>query len=64
VSQYGLTTEAICYRFSGVAGNEGYFPQELTLREMEGVAKQEGYWVEKLVGWNVKLSPSHTELPS
>jgi len=31
---------------------------------MEGVAKHEGYWVEKPVGWNVKPSPSNMELPS
>jgi hypothetical protein len=62
VSQYRLMTEGTCYRFSGVAGREGFSPQQLILRVMEGVARQEGYWVEKTVGWNVKPSPSHMEL--
>jgi hypothetical protein len=41
--------------FSGVAGLEGCFPLEVTLRLMEGVAGQEGYCSEDLllrvVGW-------------
>ena len=37
MSQNRLRTEATCYRFSGVAGLEGYSPQELILRQMEGV---------------------------
>ena len=38
---YRLTTDAACYRFSGVAGCEGCSTQELILRVMEGVARQE-----------------------
>jgi len=38
-----------------VAGLEGYFPQEATLRLMEGAAGQDGYCSEDLllrvVGW-------------
>jgi hypothetical protein len=64
VSHYEMMTEETCYRFSGVAGHEGCFPQEIILRVMEGVARQKGYWVENPVGWNVKPSPSHMELPS
>jgi hypothetical protein len=57
-------TEKTCYRFSGVAGSEGCSPQELIQRVMEGVVRKKGYWMEKSVGWNVKPSPSHMELPS
>ena len=53
-SQYGWTN-ATCYRFSAVAGLEGYFPLQSILRLMEGVAGQEGYCSEDLllrvVGW-------------
>jgi len=45
-----------CYRFSEMAGLEGYFPLESILRLMEGVAGQEGYYSEDLllrvVVWN------------
>jgi hypothetical protein len=47
--------KATCYRFSGVAGPEGYFPLESFPRLMEGVAGEEGYYSEDLllrvVGW-------------
>jgi len=47
--------KATCYRFSGVAGLEGYLLLEATLRLMERVAGQEGYCSEdlllKVVGW-------------
>ena len=52
MSVYGLMREATCCRFSGVVGREDCSPQELILRVMEGVARKEGYWVEKPVGWN------------
>jgi hypothetical protein len=47
--------KATCYRFSGVAGLEGYFPLESFPRLMEGVAGQEVYCSKDLllrvVGW-------------
>ena len=67
-------TNVTCYRFSGVAGLEGSSPLEL----MEGVAREESSrdllvrvvgWKElvtrvvRAVGWNVKPSPRHVELP-
>ena len=45
--------KATCYRFSGVAGLEGYFPLESIPRLMEGVAGQEGYCSEDLLLWFV-----------
>jgi hypothetical protein len=45
-------------------GRGGCSNQELILRVMEGAARQEGYWAERPVGWNVKPRPRHTELPS
>jgi hypothetical protein len=38
VSQYKWRKEATCYRFSGVAGLEGYFPLESILRVMKTTA--------------------------
>ena len=61
MSQYWLTTEATCHRFSGVAGQEGYCSEDLLLMVVgwKGLVTR----VEKAVGWKVKQSPHHMELP-
>ena len=71
-----VETNVTCYRFSGVAGLEGCSPLELMegVAREEGYCtrdllvrvvgrKEMVTRAEKDVGWNVKLSPRHVELP-
>ena len=58
----GYSSQELILRvMEGVAGQEGYCSQDLFLRVVgwKGLVT----WAEKVVGWNVKTSPSHMELP-
>jgi hypothetical protein len=74
-----LRAQPTCYTFSEVAGHESCTSQKLIMRVTVGVAglscfsgdlllrilDQKGLVtrVDKAVGWNVKPSPRHMELP-
>ena len=62
VGRGGCSNQELILRvMEGVAGQEGYCSQDLFLRIVgwKGLAT----WMEKVVGWNMKPSPSHMEVP-
>ena len=56
-----LNTVATSYRFSVLAGQEGYHFEDLLLRNVGW--KGQVTRAEKTVGWNVMPSPSHMAVP-
>jgi hypothetical protein len=61
LSQYLTKTQEICFRIKGVAEHEGNTSQKLFVMVVDW--KRLMMRVKQAVGRNVKISPSHMELP-